>query len=98
MDDLIDFMNKKGALPENEIYDHVMGYESKDVINSMFLARVINSIVEMYNIPVEEAMDIFYNSETFNMIEEHVADLHCRSEKYLADETMLEYQGKLGKH
>jgi hypothetical protein len=30
------------------------------------------------------------------MIEDHVADLHCRSEKYLADETMLEYQGKLG--
>jgi hypothetical protein len=50
----------------------------------------------MYHISAEEAIDIFYNSETFNMIEDHVADLHCRSEKYLADETMLEYQGKLG--
>ena len=33
-----------------------------------------------------------YNSETANMIEEGIADLHCRSDKYLAEEIWNEYQ------
>ena len=36
--------------------------------------------------------DIYYNSETANLIEEGVADLHCRSDKYLAGEVWREYQ------
>lgn len=36
-----------------------------------------------------------YNSETANLIEECIADLHCRSDKYLAEEIWLEYQEAL---
>ena len=36
--------------------------------------------------------DIYYNSETADMIEEGVADLHCRSDKYLAEEIWREHQ------
>ena len=46
----------------------------------------------MYGVPLEEATDIYYNSETANLIEEGVADLHCRSDKYLAGEVWREYQ------
>lgn len=49
-------------------------------------ARIINSISEMHDISIEEAMDIFYNSPLLPLLEEGVADLHCRSEKYLAEE------------
>ena len=36
-----------------------------------------------------------YNSETANMIEEGIADLHCRSDKYLAEEIWNEHQKTL---
>ena len=48
-------------------------------------------IVAQHNISIEQAMDIFYNSTTSQLIEEGVADLHCRSSKYLADVIWDEY-------
>lgn len=47
-------------------------------------------ISEMYNVSLDDAMDMFYNSETIQLMEEGVADLHCRSEKYLAEEVWRE--------
>ena len=49
-------------------------------------ARIISEISKMYNVSLDDAMDMFYNSETMQLMEEGVADLHCRSEKYLAEE------------
>lgn len=40
---------------------------------------------------LEESMDYFYESQTYELISEGVSDLHCRSAKYLADELILEY-------
>lgn len=68
-----------------------MSEDSKLVIRSAKCARIILCISEMYGVSLEEATDIFYNSETSNMIEEGVADLHCRSDKYLAEEVWNEY-------
>ena len=53
-------------------------------------ARIISEISKMYNVSLEDAMDMFYNSETMQLMEEGVADLHCRSEKYLAEEVWRE--------
>lgn len=53
-------------------------------------ARVISEISKMYNVSLDDAMDMFYNSETMQLMEEGVADLHCRSEKYLAEEIWRE--------
>lgn len=44
----------------------------------------------MHNVSLEEAMDIFYNSPLLPLLEEGVADLHCRSDKYLAEEIWRE--------
>ena len=68
-----------------------MSEDSKLVIRSAKCARIILCISEMYGVSLEEATDIFYNSETSNMIEEEVADLHCRSDKYLAEVVWDEY-------
>ena len=68
-----------------------MSEDSKLVIRSAKCARIILCISEMYGVSLEEATDIFYNSETSNMIEEGIADLHCRSDKYLAEEVWNEY-------
>ncbi|GJG26375.1 hypothetical protein PRRU23_00750 [Segatella bryantii] len=46
----------------------------------------------MFDVPLDEATDIFYSSETASMIEDGIADLHCRSDRYLAGEVWREYQ------
>ena len=69
-----------------------MNEESKQVLRSTQCARIIVCISEMFNVSLQEATDIYYNSETANLIDEGVADLHCRSEKYLAEEVWLEHQ------
>ena len=48
------------------------------------IANIISSISELYHISMEEAADIYYTSPIADLIEEGVADLHCRSDKYLA--------------
>lgn len=54
-------------------------------------ARIISCISEMYHITLDEAMDLFYRSDTAALIDEGVADLHCRSDKYLASEIWREH-------
>ncbi len=54
-------------------------------------ARIIQCMAEMYGLTVERAMDIFYSSVTSTLINEGVADLHCRSDRYCAEEVWLEY-------
>lgn len=55
-------------------------------------ARIILCLSRMYGVSIEEATDIYYHTESASMIEEGVADLHCRSDKYLAEEIWKEYQ------
>ena len=71
-----------------------MSEETIQVMKSEKCARIIISISEMFGVSLQEATDIYYSSETANLIEEGVADLHCRSDKYLAEEIWNEYQGK----
>ena len=53
-------------------------------------ARIISAISELHNISLEEAMIIFYHSPLLPLLEDGVADLHCRSEHYLAEEIWRE--------
>lgn len=67
-----------------------MSEESKQIFRSAQCARIIACISDMYGVSLDEATDIYYSSETSNMIEEGIADLHCRSDKYLAEEVWRE--------
>ena len=67
---------------------------TKQIIHSEQCARIILCISEMAGVGIQEATDMFYESETANLIEEGVADLHCRSDKYLATLVIEEYQEK----
>lgn len=71
-----------------------MSEESKQVLRSAQCAKIIVCISDMFGVSLADATDIYYNSETANLIEEGVADLHCRSDKYLAEEVWSEYQAK----
>ena len=60
-------------------------------------ARIINEISQMHGVSLEEAMDIFYNSPLLPLFEDGVADLHCRSDKYLAEEIWREREETVDK-
>lgn len=62
----------------------IMTEESKMAFNAGKSARIIKSLNELYGIPIQEATDIYYQSDLSELIEEGVGDLHCRSSKYLA--------------
>ena len=68
-----------------------MNDETGIVLRGEKIAGIINSMCELYNIDSTKATDIYYTSETSSLIEEKVADLHCRSDKYLATLVMEEY-------
>ena len=60
--------------------------EANRIILDMKYARIIEIIAQHLNKTREEAMDIFYNSHLFDLIENGGADLHGRSDQYLAAE------------
>lgn len=68
--------------------------EAKRAILQMKYARIIKAIADKAGLTLEEAMEVFYNSVTFKMIETGIADLHCRSDFYLADEVVLEWENQ----
>jgi hypothetical protein len=45
---------------------------------------------EKSELSYEEALEMFYDSKTFELISEGVADMHCMSDEYLVDELIME--------
>ena len=66
--------------------------EADKTLLHMKFARVVARFAEQQKIPVEKALEFFYHSETYRELSEGVADLHCRSDQYVADELKAEYQ------
>lgn len=64
--------------------------EANRIILDMKYARIIEILAQRLNITREDAMDLFYNSPVFELIDKGVADMHCRSDQYLADAIIRE--------
>lgn len=64
--------------------------EANNTLLQMKYARIIEQIATDLGIPNVDAMDLFYNSRTFQLISQGIADLHCRSDHYLAEEVERE--------
>lgn len=69
-----------------------MTEESRLALRATKIANIIACLCEMHGITLQDATDMFYRSETAGMIEDSIADLHCRSDKYLASLVWEEYQ------
>lgn len=69
-----------------------MTEESKMALRATKIANIIMSLSELYNVSLQDATDIYYRSTTSDLIDEGVADLHCRSDKYLANLVWEEFQ------
>lgn len=68
--------------------------DDKQTILQAKYARIIQGIADKLHISLEDALDGFYHSQTFQLIDKGVADLHCRSDRYLVDEYCLEAEEK----
>lgn len=67
--------------------------ESRQIILDMKISRIIQFYAERYHVSLEEATDTYYTSVTAQLVDERIADMHCRSDGYLADELWKEVQG-----
>ena len=57
-------------------------------------ARVVSLFAEKKHLTLEDALDFFYHSFVYKLMSEGCADMHCRSDAYLAEELILEYDEK----
>ena len=56
----------------------------------MKYARIVEIFARESGMSLEDALGFFCDSDTYRLISEGIADMHCRSDEYLADELLLE--------
>jgi hypothetical protein len=66
--------------------------EANKTVLQMKYARIVSLFSKETGMPLEDALSFFYNSTTYELISEGVADMHCRSDEYLVDELKMEYE------
>ena len=57
----------------------------------MKFARVIEAYAARTGCSLDEALDRFYKSQTYELMRDGVSDMHCMSDEYLVDELVDEY-------
>lgn len=65
--------------------------EADKTLLQMKYSRVVALFAVQQGLSTEDALDFFYHSETYQELREGIADLHCRSDQYVADELAAEY-------
>ena len=68
--------------------------EADKTLLQMKYSRVIALFAAQQGLSMEDALDFFYHSETYQELREGIADLHCRSDQYVADELAMEYHNR----
>ena len=67
--------------------------EANKTILQMKYARIVSIFAEQTGITLEDA-DFFYTSSIYKMMNEGIADMHCRSDGYLAELVKEEWKNK----
>ena len=62
------------------------------ILLQMKYSRIVALFAERQKITIDEALDFFYHSATYQELREGIADMHCRSDLYVVDELMEEYK------
>lgn len=53
--------------------------------------RVIALFADKCSISLDEALDFFYRSKEYQLLRDGVADVHCMSDDYIAEDLKEEY-------
>lgn len=64
--------------------------QANKIILQRKFARIVQLFANQTGITYEEALGLFYDSKTFELINEGIADMHCMSDAYLVDELKAE--------
>ena len=59
-------------------------------------ARVVELFAKENAITIENALDIFYYSQLYELMSNGVSDMHCMSDEYLVQELINEQEGVNG--
>lgn len=65
--------------------------QANATILQMKYARIVKMFAEQVGLSYEEALGKFYDSTTYDLISNGVADMHCFSDEYLTDELLIEF-------
>lgn len=66
--------------------------QADKIILQMKYARIVRLFADRVKMPYEDALGLFYDSNLYKMMNEGIADMHCLSDEYLADELMQEWK------
>lgn len=61
------------------------------ILLQMKYARVVARFARCVGISLNDALDFFYHSETYRLMRDGTADMHCMSDIYLAEELEEEF-------
>ncbi|MBZ0312414.1 hypothetical protein K7185_08005 [Clostridium butyricum] len=65
--------------------------EAHKVLLQSLYKKIILRFSKLTGKDLEESMDYFYKSQTYEFISKGIGDMHCKGVIYLTDELMLEY-------
>ena len=54
-------------------------------------SRVIACFAKQQGLSLDEALNFFYHSQVYQLVRDGVSDMHCMSDRYLAEELEQEY-------
>ena len=57
-------------------------------------ARIIEKFARKKNISIDESLDFFYQSFTYELMSKGISDMHCMSDEYLIEDLEREYSGE----
>lgn len=59
-------------------------------------ARIIEKFAKNQNISLDEALNFFYHSFTYELMSKGISDMHCMSDEYLIEDLEWEYSDEYG--
>ncbi|MGL5066493.1 MAG: hypothetical protein ACRC6T_01520 [Sarcina sp.] len=65
--------------------------EANKILLQALYKKIILRFSKMTGKSLEESLECFYNSQTYEFISKGISDMHCKGEIYLVDELLLEY-------
>lgn len=54
--------------------------------------RIINLFAKENELTLDQALDFFYHSNTYYLMQNGISDMHCMSDDYLVEDLQKEYQ------
>jgi hypothetical protein len=69
--------------------------QASKTILQMKYARVTRKFADDAHLSYSDALELFYSSDTYYLISNGIADMHCLSDNYLSEELLLEWKRRL---